>query len=301
MSGQNATLRVNLFVSQYFLEARASLLFGFDARRRNLVLLRRANYRYLRSGIQNRGFRMTSKSIALATLHVRRADESVEVAQVSTVAEATFSSHKPWRRFRSYRGATHYSGNYWCATMAEPVEYESRLELANLIELDFDPHVQWVRAQPFLMSGVDGKRIRRHIPDYLVKFASGEYCVIDVKPAGLLDHPKVRESLTWSRTVIDAVGWEYRILSEPIPARHANIRFLSGYRRPFQFRGAELAAIASVVKQPMTIRAIVAEAAEMVGGAEYARSTLFHLLWTGRLNTDLELPLHDSSILTSAT
>lgn len=56
MSGQNATLRVNLLVSQYFHEARASRSFGFDARRRNLVLLRRANYRYLRSGIQNRGF-----------------------------------------------------------------------------------------------------------------------------------------------------------------------------------------------------------------------------------------------------
>lgn len=244
---------------------------------------------------------MTSKNISSTTLNVRRSDESVEVAQASTVSAMTFVSHIPWRRFRSYRGATHFSGNYWCATMAGPVEYESRLELANLIELDFDPRVHWVRAQPFLMSGIDGKRIRRHIPDYLVELAGGGYCVIDVKPTAMLDHPKVRESLGWSRTVIDAVGWEYRILSEPSPTRHANIRFLSGYRRDFQFRSSELAAVARVVDQPMTIRAAVAEASALVGGADYARSSVFHLLWTGRLSTDLERPLNDSAILTSAS
>jgi hypothetical protein len=40
----------------------------------------------------------------------------------------------PWRTFRSYVGQRHYSGTYWSATERDQVIYESRLELASLLE-----------------------------------------------------------------------------------------------------------------------------------------------------------------------
>lgn len=254
----------------------------------------------LRSRTQNRESRMTAIDPASTIFQVRRADDSTQHTQLSTVTSETFSSCIPWRRFRSYRGALHYSGNYWCATTAGSVEYESRLELANLIELDFEPQTSWVLAQPFLMAGVDGGRMRRHIPDYLVKLAGGGYRVIDVKPAVMLNHPKVHESLTWSRRVVEAAGWEYSILSEPDPRRHANIRFLSGYRRTFQFPPQETNAVEMSIDRPMTIRAATSRAAEVLCESRHARSIVFHLMWTGLLSTDLSQPLQGSSIVAGA-
>jgi hypothetical protein len=40
----------------------------------------------------------------------------------------------PWRVFRSHRGQAHYSGWYWSATMGGHVVYESRLELASILQ-----------------------------------------------------------------------------------------------------------------------------------------------------------------------
>ncbi|WP_338781007.1 transposase [Streptomyces sp. DG1A-41] len=64
--------------------------------------------------------------------------------------------------------------------MGDHVIYESRLELGRLLFADFDPAVQYVVAQPFLLKAdIDGKD-RRHIPDYLLLTDDGP--VVDVKP-----------------------------------------------------------------------------------------------------------------------
>lgn len=113
----------------------------------------------------------------------------------------------PWREFRWYKGQRHFSGSYWSATMGAPVGYESRLEYANLLLVDFDPQVRWILSQPFLLEGDDRGTARRHVPDFLIAQADKSVCVIDVKPVEKLSQPKVRDSLDWSRRVIEAHGW----------------------------------------------------------------------------------------------
>lgn len=78
------------------------------------------------------------------------------------------SNAAPWRTFRWRHGQKHYSGTYWSATERAHVIYESRLELARLLFADFEPAVTRIIAQPFLIRAVIDKRVRRHVPDYLL-------------------------------------------------------------------------------------------------------------------------------------
>jgi hypothetical protein len=114
--------------------------------------------------------------------------------------------------------------------MRDHVIYESRLELARLLLIDFDPAVHRVLAQPFLLKTEVDRKARKHIPDYLLLTALGPE-VVDVKPRHRLTKPEVAFTFDWTRDLVEARGWKYTVWSEPEPARLENIRFLGGYRR----------------------------------------------------------------------
>ncbi|WP_454129450.1 TnsA-like heteromeric transposase endonuclease subunit [Microbacterium aurum] len=208
-----------------------------------------------------------------------------------------FDNAVPWREFRWYKKQRHFSGWFWSATMCAQVGYESRLEYANLLLIDFDPRVEWILSQPFLLEGDDRGTSRRHIPDYLLGHADGTVCVVDVKPAQKLSVPKVRDSLGWSRRVIEKHGWEYRVLSEPDPVTLANLQFLAGYRRSFQFDPAEASAAAAEVGASQMFGDAVRAVTPITGDAGFARSLVLHLLWSGRLRTDLSKLLSSNSLV----
>lgn len=230
-------------------------------------------------------------------VRVRRLGDAIDVVPLSDARLRLFDSAVPWREFRWYKKQQHFSGWYWSATMQAPVGYESRLEYANLLLLDFDPRVEWILSQPFLLAGEDRGKARKHIPDYLIVHADGSVCVVDVKPAAKLSLPKVRDSLGWSRRVIEKHGWEYRVLSEPDPTVLANAQFLAGYRRTFQFDGEEIARAAAVLDTPQTLKEAVRTVTPITGDARFARSLVLHLLWNKQLRTDLSELLSSTNIV----
>lgn len=234
---------------------------------------------------------------AASTIRIRKSDDLVDVVAVEDVRVRMFDAAVPWRVFRWYKKQRHFSGTYWSATMEAPVGYESRLEYANLLLLDFDPRVEFVLSQPFLLAGDDRGKARKHVPDYLIAHGDQSVCVVDVKPADKLALPKVRDSLGWSRRVFERHGWEYRVLSEPDPSLLANVQFLSGYRRRFQFVDAEVTAAAGELRTPMTFGEAVHAVTPIAGTRLFARSLVLHLLWTRQLRTDLTHPLSTTSIL----
>lgn len=245
-----------------------------------------------------RGFARGVEGCAAVTgpasvVRIRRSEDLVDVVPLGDVRLRMFDTAVPWRVFRWYRKQRHFSGSYWSATMEAPVGYESRLEYANLLLADFDPRVEWILSQPFLLEGIDRGVARKHIPDYLITHTDGSVCVVDVKPADKLPLPKVRESLGWSRRVIEAHGWEYRVQSEPDPILLANVQFLAGYRRRFQF----VAAAVDALRTPMTFGEAVRAVAPIAGGPRAARSLVLHLLWTRQCRTDLTHLLHTTSFL----
>ena len=108
----------------------------------------------------------------------RRADDLSEVAREWTAAGIDeLANAAPWRTFRWHRGQKHYSGTYWSSTIGNHIIYESRLELARLLFADFDTSVQNIVAQPFLLRASVDRKLRKHVPDFLLVTNTGPVVV----------------------------------------------------------------------------------------------------------------------------
>lgn len=200
----------------------------------------------------------------------------------------------PWRTFRWHREQTHFSGSFWSSTESSLVIYESRLELAWLLEADFDRSVSRIVAQPFLMTAqVDGV-VRRHIPDFLLLTSSGPL-VVDVKPARRLAWTEVASTFAWSRQVVESRGWRFEVRSEPDPVRLENIRFLAGYRRSWLFAPEIIERLDAAVPDGSTLSDGFAAVPEFERAR--VRAAVLHLLWSGRFVTDLDVRLDPGSVL----
>ena len=196
----------------------------------------------------------------------------------------------PVREFRSYKGRLHYSGWYWSSTLARLVVYESRLELARIMLADFDPSVTGIAAQPFLLTGPDQGRTRRHVPDLLLMSADGGVTVVDVKAASRMGDPGVREQFAWTRRVCGERGWVFEAWSGADPRLLANVRFLAGYRREALIETGLIPAVLDAAAGQSSAGAI-----ERALSRRYppvlVRTVVLHLLWAGRLQADLTRPL----------
>lgn len=209
---------------------------------------------------------------------------------------ADFVESKPWRAVRSVHGMTHHSGKYSSTTTGGHVVYESRLELARLLLADFDPAVQGIFAQPCRLAARVGDRVRHHVPDFLLVMHSGTVRLVNVKPAGRLQDPKIVEALAWPGELFRQHGWEYEIWSGTDRALLENVRFLAGYRR----RGVVPEPEVEHAWQQVVDGEELGLAERRLAGdrpPEEARPPLMALLWSGRLRTDLSRPLSGESVL----
>lgn len=220
----------------------------------------------------------------------RRADGEPVETELDRLVVSEVLAGRPVREFRWYRGQRHYSGWYHAATVGGLVAYESRLELARILLADFDRNVVGLAAQPFQLTGPDGDRIRRHVPDLLLVHADGLVAVVDVKAPARVDDPKVVAQFAWTRQVCAVRGWAYETWSGADAAVLENVRFLAGYRRT-QLVSTELV--------PLVLAS--ARDQSTIGGIEAAlagrhpcgvvRPVVLHLVWSGGLTADLSRPL----------
>jgi hypothetical protein len=198
----------------------------------------------------------------------------------------------PWRTFRWRDGQRHYSGTYWSATTRDHVIYESRLELARLLFADYDPVVEHVIAQPFLLHAKVKRRARRHIPDFLL-FTEGLPTVVDVKPASKLDREKVRFTLDWTRELVEELGWRYEVWTEPDGLELRNLRFLAGFRNPERFDHELLKAILYEAISDNTLGQVLDR--HLGEPPARTRAAVLHLVWRRDLEVDVTQPLTKSS------
>lgn len=210
------------------------------------------------------------------------------------VADEDLLGGVPVREFRWFKGRRFYSGWYWSATTGGLVAYESRLELARILLADFDSEVTAIAAQPFLLRGFDGDRLRNHVPDLLLCSVSGLVTVVDVKPAHRLDDPEVRAVFGWTERTVAARGWDFEVWSGAEAVLLENVRFLAGYRRPHTVEGALLPLVLDAARRWETIGGLE-HALRSAAAAVIVRPVILHLLWTGALVTDLRTPLTSSS------
>jgi len=227
---------------------------------------------------------------------IRGADESERVVDFGVLRRRHFEESVPWRRFRSHKGQKHLSGSYWSATTGDFVVYESRLELARLLLADFDPTVVMIYAQPCLVEAPVEGRVRRHVPDFLLVSRDGGVEVVNVKPAGRLEDPKVARALAWPGELVRSHGWRYEVWSGTDPVVMANVRFLAAYRRPWVV-DQELVARAWEAVHDREELSVTEHRLASTAAVEQVRPALLSLLWSGRLFTDLSQPLSGASML----
>lgn len=235
----------------------------------------------------------------------RTADATVSVRNKETLAEYStawglattdlLSAATPWRTFRWHHGQKHYSGTYWSSTERSHVIYESRLELARLLYADFDVAVHRIVAQPFLLKGTVDRRVRRHVPDFLLVDKQGPV-VVDVKPLARLSNPKVAFTLDWTRKLVEGRGWRYEVWSEPPATELGNVRFLAGFRNPRCFDETLLDEVRQHDLSGVTLREALS--ADFGRPPPLVRSAVLHLVWNQHLTVDVAAPLTGSSILT---
>jgi hypothetical protein len=202
----------------------------------------------------------------------------------------------PVREFRSYKGRRHYSGWYWSATTGGHVVYESRLELARILLADQDFSVVAIAAQPFLLEGSDGERIRRHVPDVLLGHADGAVTVVDVKAVSRLDDPTVSAQFAWTKRLCDRRGFRFEVWSGADAVLLENVRFLAGYRRSVLIAQEWVPRVLDVSCSPIAI----AEVERRLGSAAHwgqIRPVILHLLWQSRLVADLCCPLGGDTLV----
>ena len=223
----------------------------------------------------------------------RTADGWAESTLGNVDAAAVLAGH-PARSFPTFEGQRNYPGLLWTATTGTLVGYESLLERDRLWLADFDPAVRRICGQPFWVAGRDGSARRRRVPDFFLQLNDGSYLVVDVKPARLLDEPKVAELLSWTGRVCAAKGWLYEVWSGADPILLRNIRFLGAGRRPGLVPEQALVKVDEAAQSTMTIDEV-----EKAAGVDRrdARPAVLRLLWTGVWTTDLLQPLSGRSVI----
>lgn len=195
------------------------------------------------------------------------------------------------REFVTKRGTPGFSGYRWSATTGSHVGYESWLERDHLTVLDFDPAVVGISSQPFWLHWHDGRRRRRHAPDYFARRVDGAGIVVDVRAEEQID-PRSAEAFEATARACAQVGWEFRRVGTLDPVFVANLRWLGGYRHPRCLREETAERLTEAFAQPRPLLDGVAE----VGDRLAVLPTLFHLMWSQVLVADLR-----SAVLGSGT
>jgi hypothetical protein len=205
----------------------------------------------------------------------------------------------PVREFRWYKGRRHYSGWYWAATTRQMVVYESRLELARIMLADFDPSVQSIVAQPLQLTGPDGGRVRRHVPDLVLVDRAGAVTVVDVKSPHKREDPQVRALMAWTRDVVGLRGWGFEEWYGAPRQLLANVSFLAGYRRESVVDQSLIGEVLTAAEHGSRIADV--ERTLEGRGAALVRPVVLHMLWRGVLTTDLSRPLGGLSVVSAST
>ncbi|VBA45360.1 TnsA-like heteromeric transposase endonuclease subunit [Mycobacterium attenuatum] len=232
---------------------------------------------------------------AHAVAEIRDRDTLSEVAILWGCATTDFlSTAMPWRTFRWRDGQRHYSGTYWSATNRDHVIYESRLELARLLLADYDTAVLNVIAQPFLLRARVNRRMRRHIPDFLL-FTDSVPTVVDVKPRHRLAVDKVRFTLDWTRALVETLGWRYEVWSGSPDVLVHNVRFLAGFRNPDRF---DPQLVKEIHHQSISDTNLGQVLDRDLGEPPWrVRAAVLHLVWCQALEVDISAPLSKASPL----
>jgi hypothetical protein len=215
-------------------------------------------------------------------------------------ARVRFEQAAVVRSFRFAKGMTSFAGWWWFAASGEHVGYESWLERDHVMLMDFDPSVRAVASQPFWLSWHDGRRRRRHAPDFFARRTDGTGVVVDVRPDERIPE-RDAEAFAVTGQACARVGWEFARVGVLPSVLTANVRWLSRYRHA-RCAGRPGSGLDARLEQAFATQTPLLAGAQAVGDRLEVLPVLFHLLWRGRLlATELACaPLTASTLVKAA-
>lgn len=209
---------------------------------------------------------------------------------------APFEHGYPVRSFPSRQGQRNFPGLWWSVTTGNHVGFESWLEREHAMMLDFEAAVVAFSSQPFWLLWHDGKRPRRHAPDFFARKDDGSGLVVDVRADDQIPESDA-EAFEATDRACGSVGWTYRRVGYPDPVLASNVRWLAGYRHP---RCANDQMAAQLVSA-FSMSAGLLDGVRAVGDPIAVLPVAFHLLWTQVLQADLSsAPLSNTTLVTAA-
>jgi hypothetical protein len=200
----------------------------------------------------------------------------------------------PARGTQNFRGRTSIGGQALMSRSGHYVPFESRLEWRVLLTLDFDPRVERVSTQPFLLQ-YPGRR-QAYVPDISLRGVDGSRWVLDVTPR-LRAGGRAERGDEMARACRTA-GWRHLVVGEPAPWLWRLVDQLSCARfAPWNY--ASLAdAVLENAEQGSRFGSLCS-----VGDTPDAlvRPVVLHLLWCRMLLfEDPRGPLSDQSVVLRA-
>ncbi|WP_075022387.1 TnsA-like heteromeric transposase endonuclease subunit [Actinomadura madurae] len=201
-----------------------------------------------------------------------------------------FEDALPVRSFPSFKGQKNFTGLWWSATTSRHVGFESWVERDQAMLLDFDSNVVGFSSQPFRIWWQGESNIHRHVPDYFARMADGGGLVVDVRPDNRIE-PEDAEAFAATSRLCERVGWAFRRVGELDPVLRANVDWLAGYRHPRCLRPEVAERVLKVFSEPTAL----GEGVRAAGPRLAVLPTLFHLMWSRRIVTDLHTRLLSSS------
>jgi hypothetical protein len=166
-----------------------------------------------------------------------------------------------------------------------------------MLALDRAHSTAGLSGSPFVLTFRDGDNgpvttWRQHTPDFFVRLANGSVLVVDCRGPGVVPR-RLSVGQAAMKRAAAAVGWEHEIRSPLSLGLARNLRWLAGYRHPrfARLAASHRASTRSLLPRP---RALL-DTATLLGDPVTTLPVLFHLVWTGAVATNLEIPLGPQS------
>lgn len=189
------------------------------------------------------------------------------------------------------------------------VQFESWAERALILRLDRDPTVLDYQSQPetFIFLDEQGKQ-HSYTPDFMVRRRDGTVEIHEVTMSKRRNRPELQRREQAARNICRAREWQYVIQTEhtlPQGCELANLLALAGYRPIIYAQQAVAQAVSEQLSPNVPVRfsMLTKRLHQSLGTSAISKGdpltegqvtgSLCHLLWHGRLMTDLDQLLFD--------
>jgi len=227
-----------------------------------------------------------------ATWRIRTAEGSEQVWNWE-VGAPPVEELVPVRRPAADAMSRHAPVRMSCQTTGSWLLLESGMEYEAGRELDRDPTVDWIVAQPVRLQFDHGPT---HIVDLLARHRDGSVVLWDVRPDERQDD-EFGKVAKLTRRACQEMGWDYAVHGTSSTARRLNLLWLGTFRRPPRWPHHRIELdLLSLASGSATIGDLMATD----DGNGHAIATMWHLLWTGALRVDLDEKITRGTTVTVA-